>query len=300
MALLGLGPAGCNVAFEESPDSNLRCSGTVGASIVALEEVTVSGDVTILGYESNAVFANDGVTLSGDLIVDADILSGADVHKIGNTLDLRGAIVEGADRVWADPDTEGATQAAVENQNDVLSVAGRSPIQNGELRLSGTSVLQMPAGIYFFESGMSVSGLSEIVLGGDVKIYVEGAVSINGTTSTNDGLEHKLELISVGTGMIQLSGTSDAHLHVNAPLANVSLSGTTSFDGTVLGKNVGISGTADLGNSGDALTYNMDCEGSGSDSGSGSGSGTDSGAGSGSGNPDVPGGPDVPLPDQPS
>lgn len=232
----------------------------IGASIVALEEASVSGTVTILGDDADALFANDGITLSGNLYVEADIVSANAVVRHGNALDIRGEIVEGADRVHVGPDLEGAERAASRNDNAALSVGGKSPIKDGELRLSGKTSLSMPAGTYAFPNGMSISGQSSIVLGGDVKIYVEGPVSITGTTHTNHASPYRLDIISVGAGDVRLAGTSDAVLHVSAPLADVSLSGTTAFDGTILGKNVKISGTADLGNAGDALLFGVDCE----------------------------------------
>ena len=167
-----------------------------------------------------------------------------------------------------------------------------SPVSNGQLRLSGQNRLTMPAGNYWFENGVAISGQTEVTLEGPVKIYTAGTVSISGTTSTNDGSPYPFEIISVSDDKVSLSGTSEAELHIYAPLSEVTLSGTTDFDGTILGYDVKLTGTAYIGATGDAINYAGGCVGE--DDTPGDPGGGDDGNGGGDGPHDPDDHPDIP------
>ena len=257
---------GCAVEADPTPvagdPSEFRCAGGdgVGAGIIALSTVEIVGSLEVSSPAGGgAIHGNDLVDVAGDVHVDSSIFSAGSIVTHGNSLYVGGEMIEGVGEATAALPYSVAEAAKSNNLNGTLQVkqgnAMVSPVVDGELRLSGQDELTMAPGSYYFVNGMSVSGQTQIVLQGPVKIYVEGKVSFSGTTQTNTGEAYTMEIIQMSDAGVTLSGTSDAQLHIVAPLSDVKLTGTTDFSGTVLGNNVSVSGEATLGLTGDAIAY---------------------------------------------
>ncbi len=289
----------CDAEVEPTSTSEFRCASANGAAIIGLEKVTISGTADLGGSSTTDVFSNERIDLSGALYLNGDavVAAGGEIGTSGNALTIVGTTRTDGSRLTVAPAYAAATAASQTNGNDSLSIVkgnkNVSPVVDGELKLSGQSELTVPAGDYYFDKGISISGQATVILEGPVRFYVNGPVSISGITETNDGSAHMLELISVAEDGVSLSGTSEAQLHVSAPLADVKLSGTTDFAGTVLGNVVTISGTATVDARGDASNYGADsCEEPGDDGGE---------PGDDGGEPGDDGGePDTPSPHTPS
>jgi hypothetical protein len=235
-----------------------RCSPSGDAGIVALNEVTISGTADIVGNPAD-IFANNKVTLAGVVTVQGDVISGGSVSTSGNP-NISGQVVQNAGTFAYPPPTAAAQAAKAHNNNAALKVGKKSPISAGELKLSGQTTLNMPGGVYYFEKGISISGQAKINVQGPVKIYVNGSVRISGISNTNNNEAHRLELFSVSSDSVNISGTSTSTLHVIAPLADVRISGTADFHGTVLGYDVNLSGTPYISSAGDAAGYDSSCD----------------------------------------
>lgn len=258
--------AGCDTDRQSTEGlraDTFRCVNGAGAGIIALDKVTISGTVDVYADGVGAIHGNNLVDMSGNLYIESDVYSVHEIKVNGNAHEILGQRLTGVDRIFAAVLEDDAAAAEAQNSNDLLELKKGNrmvpAVDDGELKMSGQQRLTMPAGTYWFENGMSISGQAVIELEGPVKIYVGGQVSISGTTETNDDSAYPLEIISVAEDNVNISGTSDAQLHVYAPLSDVSLSGTTQFDGTVLGNVVTISGTAYVGAAGDAINYADGC-----------------------------------------
>ena len=256
-----------------------RCAPGGGAGIIGLNEVTITGTADILGPNAD-VFGNAKVTMAGNVVVEGDVLSAGAVETNGGSFTLDGDIFEGVPILEYEPPYDEAAAAETDNNNS--AIPNKLITSGGELKMSGKSELTLPGGVYYFEQGMSMSGQAELTLTGDAKFYVNGPVSISGTTRIN-GPDYNLEIISISEDDVRISGTSESTMHIIAPLADLRLSGTSDFHGTALGYDVTLTGTNLFNSAGDAIGYGGGCDGGG---------GGDGGGGSGDDPPDLP-----PLPD---
>ena len=269
---VGLLALGCDAPAEpiapapaEAP-AQFRCATDDGAFIVGLEEITVCGNVEVIGGEGLDLFSNELIHLSGSyyLLGDAVVADGGvfEVSGRGNTLE--GEMRSDASRIVAEPATAEAAAVANNNNNNALvATKNGSPvaaISDGKLRLSGKTNLVVPAGDYYFENGIQVSGQATITVQGPVRFFVNGAVRISGTTKTSGDDGDILEVISISSDRVTLAGTSEARLHISAPLAKVRVAGTVEFFGSILGRVVSLTGTATIGAAGDATSYGSSCE----------------------------------------
>lgn len=108
--------------------------------------------------------------------------------------------------------------------------------------------------MYFFHN-IHINGQAKLNISGDVFIYVDGAVTFNGGSSTNPSSD-ELTIISSGTDDIKLNGNADSQMAIFAPFATVRFSGTNGFHGSALGRELHITGTADLEPMGDLTPVN--------------------------------------------
>jgi hypothetical protein len=252
---------GCD-AGDGRDDSGLSsraaCVTPSGAGIVGLSDVTISGTADILGAHAD-VFANYDVSLAGNFLITGDAVSPTNVTIHGSSGTLTGMARIGGGFVSVSPPYAAAADAAVANDNAAIA----SHLSGDELRLSGTTEATVPGGVYYLDDGIRMAGQSKLRIEGDVVFYVNGPVSLSGNCEINtDGGAHRVELISISSDTISLSGTSDVVMNVFAPIAPVRLTGTTDFEGTVLGDSVVLSGNNGFRASGDAIAYDSTCTGS--------------------------------------
>jgi hypothetical protein len=255
---------GCDSADSyDSEDFSERatCAVPSGAGIVGLTDVVISGNAgaggTAIVGDYASVFANYGVTLAGDYYIGGDAVSptSVTVNGVAGTL-IGNELVEGS-YVSVTPPYADANDAAVSNDNSAIS----SFMSGDKLMMTGGEAA-FPGGVYYFEDGIQLSGLSTLTIQGDVVIYVNGSVSFSGLSEINtDGGAYRVELISISSDSISISGSSQVTMNVFAPLAEVSMSGTSGFEGTVLGDVVTLTGGNDFTTSGDAISYLGTCSG---------------------------------------
>lgn len=267
-------PAEHAIAEQHAP-VQFRCATEGGAFIIGLEEVTLCGNVEVLGGVGLDIFSNELIHLSGSysLMGNAVVAQGGAFEVSGNGNGLQGELISGALPLVAEPAVAAAAAAESNNNNaNLVALKNGSPINpivDGKLKLSGKTQLIAPAGDYYFENGISVSGQATITVQGPVRFFVNGAVKISGTTETA-GEGGTLEVISVSSQTVTLAGTAEARMHISAPLAQVKVAGTFDFFGSILGRVVSLTGTATIRGGGDASNYDAaTCEPPSGDDGGG-------------------------------
>ena len=236
-----------NFKVETSIASFADCQPGYSAGIIGLDGVDVSGTPSITGAFPS-VFSNISVELAGNYDLEGDAVSGGTVEISGNKLP-GGQVIEDASQIVV-PDPSGAVAAAaVTNDNAKIPTVTvgkkkKSPLDGTALELSSQQVIYLTTVSYSFTS-VDVSGQARIDLNGIVTIYLAGGASFNGGSATNSQ-QDSLTIVSSSSDELKFNGGGTTTTHVFAPNAAVRFSGTQDFKGSVVGREVRISGTAEL------------------------------------------------------
>jgi hypothetical protein len=246
-AALSLLLAGCDSDTGDVEDGGFRCVAGVPSGLVGLDLVDMSGTPTVSG-EAASVFSNVLVSLAGSYDLEGSAISGGAVTISGNQKP-GGDIVENATKVSVADPTADVVAAKTKNDNAKIPCVASgnkclSPVSSFKLSLASKQSLTLAAGSYYFES-ISISGQAKLNVSGDVVIYLAGGATFNGGSATNPSSD-SLVVISSSTSEIKLNGGGTTDMHIFAPNATVRFAGTQGFKGTALGKELRISGTADL------------------------------------------------------
>lgn len=220
---------------------------TVAAGLIGLDLVDVSGTPTITGAFPS-VFSNKRVNLAGNFTIDGDAISGGRVTISGNKKP-KGSVVEFTDTLSVPDPTPQVLAARSNNDNATIPCVPKgkkctSPLSGNSLSLSGQSHVTLKSGEYYFDS-ISISGQSTLEIDGNVIIYLDGGATFNGGAATNPTGD-SLTLISSSDQEIRLNGGGSSETRILAPHARVRFSGTQGFRGSALGRELRVSGTADL------------------------------------------------------
>ena len=263
-ALVAIATALAGCAEEVETESlAFRCAGGSPAGLVGLDLVDISGTPSITGAVPN-VFSNELVTLSGAVDLEGSAISGGEVTISGNA-QPGGDVIEYATPIAVADPTADVAAAKLANDNASIPCVAKgnkctSVVSNDKLTLSSQQKLTLETGTYYFE-GITISGQAKLDIDGAVVIYLAGGASFNGGSATNPSSD-SLTVISSSTSDIKLTGGGSTNMHVFAPFSTVRFSGTQGFRGSALGKELRISGTADLEVTADlALTHGyVTCE----------------------------------------
>ncbi len=236
-----------NFKVETSIASFSDCHPSYSAGIVGLDLVDMSGTPAVTGAFPS-VFSNHSVELAGNYDLDGDAVSGGSVEISGNKLP-GGDVIEDATQITV-PDPSGAVAAAAQTNDNskvptvTVGKKQKSPLTGTALSLSSQQAITLTTGSYYFTS-VDVSGQAQINVNGIVTIYLAGGAKFNGGSATNSS-QDSLTIISSASDELQFNGGGSTTTHVFAPNATVRFSGTQDFKGSVVGKEVRISGTAEL------------------------------------------------------
>jgi hypothetical protein len=248
LALTVLVTAGCDGERADTFEGNdFRCAGQVPSGLIGLDLVDLSGTPTISG-DAPSVFSNELVALAGSYDLEGSAISGGSVTISGNT-QPDGGIVENAARISVNDPSAAVAAAKTHNDNAKIPCVKsgnkcNSPVSDFELALASTQSITLEAGTYYFES-ISMSGQAQLHVDGNVVIYLAGGATFNGGSATNPE-DDSLVVISSAADEIKLNGGGSTSMHIFAPNATVRFAGTQGFKGTALGKELRVSGTADL------------------------------------------------------
>ncbi|MFO0634844.1 MAG: hypothetical protein U0168_18530 [Nannocystaceae bacterium] len=186
--------------------------------------------------------------MAGNYTLAGSAISGGSV-AISGTRRPGGSVIENATGITVSDPTADVAAHRTKNDNARIPCITKgnkctSPVVNGVLTLASQQRITLPAGNYYF-TGISISGQAQLEASGNVVVWLEGRATYNGGSgchATND----TLTLISSSTSEVKINGGSTAAIKIYAPFATVRFAGTTGFRGSALGKQLVISGTAEL------------------------------------------------------
>lgn len=253
--MVSLAAVACDDAVQPDFREGEACQPPASSGLIGLDLVDVSGNPHVTGNPAS-VFSNETINLVGNYIIDGDAVSGGDVNTSGSSLP-GGSIVEGAGTITVPDPTEAVMAAKLDNDNATIPCiqSGNkcvSPVKDYILSLNGDQQITLQNGSYYFE-GISINAQAKLNVNGTVIIYLNGPATFNGGAATNPD-EDSLTIISSSTEEIKLNGGGSTTTHIYAPFAVVRFSGTQGFKGTALGRELRISGTADLEVTGDLMS----------------------------------------------
>lgn len=238
--------AACTNPLDE-PESEFRCAGALPSGLIGLELVDIAGTPTISGVDGN-VFSNERVQLAGNFDMSGAAVSGGTV-TISGTRTPHGGVVEGAAKITATDPTDAVVAHASANDNATIPCvkqgsACTSPVVAGVLTLVSKQTLELQTGSYYF-TGISMSGQSKLNVRGTVVVYLAGGATFNGGSAANPSSD-TMQVVSSSSAEIKINGGGSTNMAIQAPFAAVRFAGTQAFQGSVIAKQLIVSGTADL------------------------------------------------------
>lgn len=244
--ILALATASCVAEAEPDEEFEFRCLSGMASGLIGLDLVDIGGTPDISGTYAN-VFSNTKVALAGNFTLDGSAISGGSVTIAGTRLP-GSSIIENATGITVSDPSAHVTAHKTNNDNAKIPCITKgnkctSPVVAGVLTLASQQSLTLRSGNYYF-TGVSMSGQSELTVDGTATIYLDGGATFNGGSSCHGG--GSLTVISSSSSEIKLNGGGSTAMQIYAPKATVRFAGTQGFRGSALGKQLIISGTADL------------------------------------------------------
>ncbi len=231
----------------------LLTKGGSGYGIIGLDSVSMSGTASTDSYKSSDgpysssthlshgnVASNGNIMLSGSATIDGDASPGEGYNVIGGN--VTGSKDSLSEPIVKPPLSAGLAQFV--NNNTAVS----QYVKDGSFSINGQSSVQFPAGVYYFQD-FTASGGAKInaSVSGPVTIYVAGNLTLTGGSDAYQGIAQNLQIILLNSHTsATFSGNSAIYVDLYAPLATVTLTGTTDIFGQLVGKTVTITGSGSV------------------------------------------------------
>jgi hypothetical protein len=204
-------------------------SGSVGGNagnIASNGNITSTGTSTIAG----TVWKQAGATVSG--------ISANQIKTLSNPLSYANG----------DPGSYNSTN----NNNGLLTPSSALSGPGGQdLKPSASTAVTLPAGTYYFHD-VNIPNTASVTCLGTVKIYCWHNFSMSGQAVTNGSVPQNLSLVmcpsssGAAPGTVSISGSAALYADIYAPQSDITLSGSGAIYGSIVGRNVTISGTSDM------------------------------------------------------
>ena len=208
-----------------------------------------NGTITLQGAKlhGEAVSSAGNVTLQSGSLVTGDVLY---ANTLSNSATVQGSInhVTSTPFVLPVPGACGTYTAAPGAGNQWITGAYTYSAAKGDLTVSGGGTATLAAGNYCFHS-VTVSGGSTLSVNGAVSISVTGQFNTSGGSIQNTtNIPANLQVSSSYTGNngVTVSGGSGAFMSIYAPGTSVTVSGSSPFYGSLVGKTLTVSGNSQI------------------------------------------------------
>ncbi len=203
-------------------------------SIAGIDSIRLSGGASLTGTART----NGTLTLEGRSTVNGDAYAMA--ASVTGKSEIKGTLRQGAATLPSSLDLT-AFRAWAEAHHDNARIADH--LAGGTLALDGKTRLILPSGSYFL-SGLKLSGGAELEMSGTVHIFLTGALDISGDGALNASGDANSLWIFSDHGQASIAGKGRAALHLYAPNADISITGSGQMAGRLLGKSVFLAGRA--------------------------------------------------------
>jgi len=225
-----------------------------GYGLVGLNSIKLSGNAStsywsstgIVGGNAGGIASNGNITSSGSSTIQGTVWTQAGATVSGVTSTSRKTLP--APMSYAN----GSSGSYSKTLNDNALITPSGLVNNTpDLNISSSKVATLPAGNYYFHN-VAVSGTGSIVCTGVVNIYYYGTFNLSGSTSTYSSVPGNLTITAVPTpsggapGSLTVSGSSALYANIYAPQSDVTVSGSGDIYGSVIGKTINLSGTANV------------------------------------------------------
>jgi len=197
-------------------------------------------------YALTRLLAGGNVGSNGNVVIcgTADIYGGAATSEPGALEIKGGALVTGdttsmAPEIFYPPVPQSEFDYARLNNSAPASMAGDFDYYpaTGRLRIKPHNTVTLSSGIYYF-SEIDMSGDIELAPGAEVKIYIDGDITMAAHTAINSG-GSPADLLILGTdGYFNLSAHTEIVASVYAPEVNWKLTGHAELYGSFIANEV--------------------------------------------------------------
>lgn len=225
--------------YTEFPDQNYFTN-----AVFAENNLTISGSPTVDSYSSSSGYDPSTAGTNGD--VGSNSIADGGITVSGTAVIIKGDVLVGA---GGDPstavDTSGSPTitGSVSAQDENMSFETPST----ELESSGAltvrrGTMTLAAGTYHYSS-LTINGTGILQTSGEVIIYVSGDINISGNGFAGSGnIPANLKVYNTGAGDVDIAGTAAMHAVIYAPESDVVLRGTGDIFGAVVGETVDVQG----------------------------------------------------------
>ena len=247
-----LGITSQHVTVEAVAKGGTRPYGLIGLNSVS---ITGNGAATSSYASAAAVAPGD----RGDVASNGNITLGGSAQVNGKTYSggtsTGGTVTGGRESLPAPisyPNGDAATFATSNNNGSIPTWAYVWPgVSSNSISLTSGAVLTLPAGNYYLKD-ITMSGGSELKFAGPSTVYCYGNFHMTGNTETSANLPQNLRLVmcpgpgGVVPGSVYVSSSANLYASIYAPQSAITIAGSGSIYGSVLGKTVSISGSAQI------------------------------------------------------
>jgi hypothetical protein len=224
------------------------------------DNVTLVGNAITDSYNSNIGAYNVNGNRGNNGNVGTDSVAAAAISLTGNArVNGNAAVGPGGNTSAGISVTENAAITGVQGLeaaawNLPLSTIPSGVTNQGALSISGTQVMNLPMGVYWFSS-ISITGNARLQATGPVKIYVTGNVNIagNGVSTASNKPPNMLIYGTADpnnpanrTTSVSIGGNGNFYGAVYAPEATITAHGNGAVFGALTGKTVTLNGNGGL------------------------------------------------------
>jgi hypothetical protein len=210
---------------------------------IGLDFIKMSGNASN-GYKkkgeydyAGSIASNGDITLTGSSLVTGDAFPGVGRrviganHVTGSTNPLTRPLVY----PQADPGT-----AANMNDNSAIPSTALSA---GVIKLGSQKSVTLPGGVYYVK-GLDMAAGSTLTFTGPATMYVTGSVLLGGHAVTYNEIPDNFKLIVLGSGIVDLNGSTALFSDLYAPGSAIDLHGTGDIFGAIVGKSISMTGSS--------------------------------------------------------
>ena len=243
---------------QKTCDAQGSCIATIvtgGFGLVGINFISLKGNTTASYWSSTGATGGN----AGDIASNGNISSTGTSYISGTVWHRPQTTVTGvtANRVRILPQplsfANGDASPYTKNNNDNGLITPSNTVSNvPDFNAGAGKTVSVPGGHYFFHN-FSASSTATVNFLGPAVVYYYGTFNLGAQTSTNGNLPKNLTFVAVpdpntgaSPGALTISGAGNLYATIYAPQSDITLSGSGNIYGSLIGKSITMSGSADI------------------------------------------------------